>query len=419
MPATEFRRILSPVNRVVITGMGAVSTLGENLEDISLALQNGHSNVIFSDERKERGFRSPLMTALPEINLKAELNRKSRKFMPEAAVLVALATNRALLSADLQRDGIARDDVGVIVGNDSSCAPLPELMETLDEYGESHFLGSNMVIKVMNSTASMNLGPFLGTRGINLTLSAACASGAHAVGLAYQLIKGGQQRVVFTGGTQETNWLSMVSFDALNSFSTRFDDPAAASRPFDKDRDGLVPGGGGAMLILESLDSASARNARIFGEVAGYGFSSDGNHLTLPSGDGAKRAMEATLRDAGATRGDVDYISAHATGTMLGDKAEATAINGLFGPEGPSVASTKSVTGHECWMAGASETIYACLMLRDGFLAPNLNFTEQEEETPKINVLGEILRGDVDTILSNSFGFGGTNASLLLRRFKQ
>jgi 3-oxoacyl-[acyl-carrier-protein] synthase-1 len=233
------------------------------------------------------------------------------------------------------------------------------------------------------------------------------------------LIKGGQQRVVFTGGTQETNWLSMVSFDALNSFSTRFDDPAAASRPFDKDRDGLVPGGGGAMLILESLDSASARNARIFGEVAGYGFSSDGNHLTLPSGDGAKRAMEATLRDAGATRGDVDYISAHATGTMLGDKAEATAINGLFGPEGPSVASTKSVTGHECWMAGASETIYACLMLRDGFLAPNLNFTEQEEETPKINVLGEILRGDVDTILSNSFGFGGTNACLLLRRFKQ
>jgi 3-oxoacyl-[acyl-carrier-protein] synthase-1 len=359
------------------------------------------------------------MTVLPAIDLKQELDRKARKFMPEAAVLAALATNRALLSADLQRADVAREDVGVIVGNDSSCAPLPELMATLDRYGESHFLGSHMVIKVMNSTASMNLGPFLGAKGLNLTLSAACASGAHAIGLGFQMIQTGQQRLMFCGGTQEINWLSMVSFDALNSFSMRVDDPTAASRPFDRDRDGLVPGGGGAMLILESLASAQKRDARIYGEILAYGFSADGDHLTLPSGEGAQRAMAATMQNAGLSAGDLDYISAHATSTPLGDRAEATAIHDLFGANGPPVASTKGLTGHECWMAGASESIYNLLMIRDGFLAGNANFTAQEDDAPQINVLKETLRGDVRTILSNSFGFGGTNASLIFRAFDQ
>jgi 3-oxoacyl-[acyl-carrier-protein] synthase-1 len=353
------------------------------------------------------------------VDLKAELDRKARKFMPEAATLVALATNRAVLSADLQPHEIARDDVGVIVGNDSSCEPLPELMETLDKYGESHFLGSNMVIKVMNSTASMNLGPFLGAKGINLTISAACASGAHAIGLGFNLIRTGQQRMVFTGGTQEMNWLSMISFDALNSFSMRIDDPHKSSRPFDKERDGLIPGGGGAMLIIESLESASARNAQIYAEILAYGFSSDGDHLTLPSGGGARRAMQATIKAANLSPTDIDYISAHATSTPLGDAAEASAINALFGESGPPVASTKGMTGHECWMAGASETVYACLMMRDGFLAANLNFEEQEEDAAKINVLKDTEIGVPDTIMSNSFGFGGTNASLIPRRFQQ
>jgi 3-oxoacyl-[acyl-carrier-protein] synthase-1 len=399
--------------------MGAISTLGDNLDDISSGLQEGRCGIIVSEERTARGFRSPLMTVLPAIDLKQELDRKARKFMPEAAVLAALATNRALLSADLQRADVAREDVGVIVGNDSSCAPLPELMATLDRYGESHFLGSHMVIKVMNSTASMNLGPFLGAKGLNLTLSAACASGAHAIGLGFQMIQTGQQRLMFCGGTQEINWLSMVSFDALNSFSMRVDDPTAASRPFDRDRDGLVPGGGGAMLILESLASAQKRDARIYGEILAYGFSADGDHLTLPSGEGAQRAMAATMQNAGLSAGDLDYISAHATSTPLGDRAEATAIHDLFGANGPPVASTKGLTGHECWMAGASESIYNLLMIRDGFLAGNANFTAQEDDAPQINVLKETLRGDVRTILSNSFGFGGTNASLIFRAFDQ
>jgi 3-oxoacyl-[acyl-carrier-protein] synthase-1 len=275
-----------------------------------------------------------------------------------------------------------------------------------------------MVIKVMNSTASMNLGPFLGAKGINLTISAACASGAHAVGLAFQLIRSGAQRLVFAGGAQETNWLSMVSFDALQSFSMREQAPDTASRPFDRERDGLVPGGGGAMLILESLQSASQRNARIFGEVIGYAFCSDGEHLTTPSGDGARRCMESALAATSLRASDIDYINAHATSTPLGDQAEAFAIHSVFGANGPPVSSTKSMTGHECWMGGASEAIYCMLMVRDGFLAPNVNFTGQDDDSQPINVSASTQWGEPRTILSNSFGFGGTNACLVLRRFE-
>ncbi|MFT7670046.1 MAG: 3-oxoacyl-[acyl-carrier-protein] synthase-1 [Planctomycetota bacterium] len=339
--------------------------------------------------------------------------------MPEQAQYCAVATNRALAGSGLKREDYACDDVGIIIGNDSSSGPLPELMATLDEYGESHFLGASMVIKVMNSTVSMNLGPVLGARGINLTLSAACASGAYAMGLSYNMIKSGAQRMIFAGGAQEMNWLSMVSFDAMKSFSTRHDAPQESSRPFDKGRDGLVPGGGAAMVILESLESAKARDARIYGEIIGYGFSSDGDHLTTPSGNGALRCMRSVLDSSGINVGEIDYINAHATSTPLGDQREAMAINEVFGSNGPGVSSTKSMTGHECWMAGTSEVVYSLLMMRDGFLAPNINFGGFDEDTPKINVIRETQRGDPKVILSNSFGFGGTNAAVLLRRFDQ
>jgi len=405
--------------RVVVTGMGIVSCLGDQLDVVSGALQEGRCGIVFDQERIDVGFRSGLRTRLPEIDFKKELDRKARKFMPEPAQYVAVATNRALEGAGLGRDDVARDDVGIIIGNDSSSGPLPELMGTLDQYGESHFLGSSMVIKVMNSTASMNLGPFLGARGINLTLSAACSSGAHSMGLAYNLIKSGAQRMVFAGGAQEVNWLSMVSFDAMKSFSVRHDEPQGSSRPFDKGRDGLIPGGGGAVVILESLESATARDARIYGEIIGYGFSSDGDHLTTPSGDGALRCMKSALESSGVGAGEVDYINAHATSTPLGDQREAGAIHEIFGSNGPPVSSTKSMTGHECWMAGASEVVYCLLMMRDGFLAPNINFEGFDEETPEINLVTETQRGEPDVILSNSFGFGGTNASIVLRRFEQ
>ncbi len=411
------------MHRVVITGMGAVSCLGDDLDTIAQGLRDGRSGVVFSEDRIKRGFRSGLRTQLPDIDFQRELDRRARKFMPEAAVYAAVAAKRALAHSGFSRDEVARDDVGVVVGNDSSCEPLPELMRTLDEYGEARFLGSNTVIKVMNSTASMNLGPFLGARGINLTISAACSSGAHSAGLGFNLVRSGDQRVVFVGGTQEMNWLSMVSFDALQSFSLRHDDPPAASRPFDNERDGLIPGGGAAMVVLESLESAQARDAEIFAELIAYGFSSDGDHLTLPSGDGAQRCMARALQNAGVSPGEIDYINAHATSTPLGDRAEATAIHELFGTAGPPVSSTKSMTGHECWMAGAAELIYCTLMMRDGFIAPTLNFTEQDDETPTINVIGQAAGGDhhraeLRTVLTNSFGFGGTNAALVLRKFR-
>lgn len=405
------------MHRVVITGLGAVSCLGTELDEISTGLQEGRSGIVFSDERKERGFRSGLRTLLPELPVRELLDRKARKFMPEPAIYTAIATCRAVADSGLTEDEIARDDVGVIVGNDSSSSPIPELMKTLEEYGEARFLGSNMVIQVMNSTVSMNLGPFLKARGINLTVSAACASGAHAIGLAHRLIRSGEQRMIFTAGAQETNWLSVISFDALNSFSVREDEPRLASRPFDRDRDGLVPGGGGAMMVLESLESALARDAKIYGEIVGYGFSSDGDHLTLPSGEGAFRAMRGALEDASLSVGDIDYVNAHATSTPAGDVAEATAIHELFGPNGPPVSSTKSMTGHECWMAGVSELLYCTLMMRDGFIAPNVNFQGFDDETPPISVVPETQRGDLDVVMSNSFGFGGTNASILLRRY--
>jgi 3-oxoacyl-[acyl-carrier-protein] synthase-1 len=406
------------MRRVVVTGMGAVSCLGDSLDGISASLRAGSSGVVLSEERKKKGFRSGLMTRLPELNLKKELDRRMRKYMPEPALYCAMATKRALASAGLTRDDVAREDVGIIVGNDSSSGPLEELMATLDEYGESHYLGSTMVIKVMNSTVSMNLGPYLGAKGINLTISAACSSSGHSIGLGWNLIRSGAQRMVFAGGAQEINWLSMISFDALGSFSVREDAPCAASRPFDKERDGLVPGGGGAMLILESLESARARDAVIYGEVLSYAFSSDGDHLTTPSGDGALRCMKKALEGAEIGPGEIDYINAHATSTPIGDRQEAFAINELFGAEGPLVSSTKSMTGHECWMAGASEAIYSLLMMRDGFVAPNINFQGFDDETPPINLCAEARDAEVRTVLSNSFGFGGTNACLVLRKFE-
>lgn len=404
------------MQRVVVTGMGLVNCLGESLDAVSEGLRRGRSQVVLCEKRKSLGFRSGLVTRLPKLDYRAELDRKARKFMPEAALYTACATNRALKDAGLSREEIRRPDVGIVVGNDSSCEQIPDLVRIMEETHDTHYLGSAAVIKVMNSTVSMNLGPYLGATGVNLTISAACSSGAHAIGHAYHLLRSGAQRMIFAGGAQEDTWLGAATFDAINAFSIREHDPVGAVRPFDKDRDGLVPSGGGAMLVLETLESARERGARIHGEVVGYGFSSDGDHLTVPTGDGALRCMRAALESAGLEPQDVDYINAHATGTIEGDRVEAIAIREAFGENGPPVSSTKAITGHECWMAGASEAIYCLLMMRDGFLAPNINFTGFDEGTPPIHLVRETMPGGPDIALTNSFGFGGTNACLVLRR---
>jgi len=405
------------MERVVVTGMGLVSCIGSELDEVSTALREGRGGVVLNEERKSMGFRSGLSTLLPEIDIKAELSRSVRRYMPGAALYAALASNRAMASGRIERATLARPDVGIIVGNDSSVEPIPDMLKTVEKHGETRFLGSTAIIKSMTSTASMNLGPYLGAQGINMSISSACSSGANAIGLAYQQIRAGAQRMIFAGGTQEDSWLAAAAFDAINALSIRQDDPAGAVRPFDAGRDGLVPGMGGAMLVLESLTSARRREAPVFGEVIGYGYSSDGGHLTLPTGVGAVRSMANALTDAGVEHPEIDYINAHATGTVQGDRAEAGAIREIFGEQGPPVSSTKALTGHECWMCGASEAIYSLLMMRDRFLAGNRNFEGFDDETPRIAVLPESIEAEPRTIMSNSFGFGGTNATLVLRRW--
>ena len=268
----------------------------------------------------------------------------------------------------------------------------------------------------MNSTVTMNLSTIFHLRGINFTVSAACASGSHAVGMGYFLIRHGLQDMVLCGGAQEVNQYAMATFDALGTFSTRMDRPQAASRPFDRDRDGLVPGGGAAALVLEDYEHAVKRGATILCEVAGYGFSSNGGGISQPSDEGSVIAMERALRDAGLTPADIDYVNAHATSTPQGDAYEAMALDRLFGASRTLISSTKSMTGHECWMAGASEVVYSLLMMQHGFAAPNINLENPDERAARLRLIPETVETPLHAVLSNSFGFGGTNSALVLRQ---
>jgi len=395
--------------------MGIVSCLGCDLETVAAALKEGHSGIILDSKREEMGFKSPLTARLPEISPKAEgLTRKQRRTMCEPALYAAVAARKAVAASGLDTAHLQSPGCGVIFGNDSTIRAGVESIDIAREYNETHYIGSGYIFRAMNSTITMNLAGLFGTRGANWTVSAACASGAHVLGQALMLIRSGMQDIIIAGGAQETHWTAMASFDALNAFSSRLDRPTEASRPFDEARDGLVPGGGGAGLVLESLDHALDRGAKIYGIIEGYGFSSGiGKTLSDPDTQGSYTAMERALKDAGQSPDSVDYINAHATSTLAGDLAEARAINALFGPDTP-VSSTKSMTGHECWMSGASEVIYTTLMASNGFIAPNINFKSLGQDCPPINVVAKTQPAKTKRAVSNSFGFGGTNASLVL-----
>jgi 3-oxoacyl-[acyl-carrier-protein] synthase-1 len=263
----------------------------------------------------------------------------------------------------------------------------------------------------------MNLATIFRLKGINFTVSAACASGSQAIGLGYQYIRTGLQDCIICGGAQEAGIYSMGNFDAISAFSIREDEPTKASRPFDRDRDGLVPSGGGATVILESLESALKRGAPIYGEVIGYGFSSNGGHISNPTVDGPARSIAMSLKDANILANEIDYVNAHATSTPVGDSSEAQAIDKVFGDSKPSVSSTKSMTGHECWMAGASEIVYSMLMMKEGFVAPNINFENPDEFSAKLNIADKTINKKIDVFLSNSFGFGGTNSTLIIKKY--
>jgi len=404
------------LTRVVITGMGIYSVIGKNLAEVRDSLYQGRSGIIFEQKRKDMGFRSALTGMVDRPALKGVLDRRMRVGMPLQGEYAYISTLEALNNAGIGQDFLEKHEVGILFGNDSSAVPVVESVDILRKEKDTMLIGSGYIFQSMNSTVSMNLSVIFKLKGINFTVSGACASGSHAIGIGYLMIKQGLQDVIICGGAQEINPESTASFDALNAFSVRESEPAKASRPFDRDRDGLVPSGGAATVILESYESAVRRGANILAEVVGYGFSSNGEHISLPNVEGPARAMLMSLKAAGMTAREIDYINAHATSTPAGDGNEARAIYQIFGAEMPLVSSTKSMTGHEMWMGGASEVIYSTLMMNNSFVAPNINFENPDEATACLNLAKVTTPHEINAFLSNSFGFGGTNSSLVIRK---
>ncbi|MCT4639924.1 MAG: beta-ketoacyl-[acyl-carrier-protein] synthase family protein [Bacteroidales bacterium] len=406
------------MNRVVITGMGIYSVLGSNIEEVNKSLYEGKSGIGIDPRRKEMGFRSALTGLIERPNLKKVLSRRMRVGLPEQGEYAVVATKEALANAGIDDDYLEKNEVGILYGNDSSAVPVIDAMDMMREKKDTTLLGSGSIFQSMNSTVTMNLSVILKLKGINLTVSGACASGSHAIGLGYFLIKQGLQKMIICGGAQEVNPESTGSFDGLSAFSTRESDPHKASRPFDKDRDGLVPSGGAATVIIESLESALERGANIIAEVVGYGFSSNGDHISVPNVDGPVSSLEKALNDANVTAKDIDYVNAHATSTPVGDMNEAQALDKVFGEFRPPITSTKCLTGHEMWMGGASEIIYSTLMMQNGYISPNINFENPDEYSKNLNIPNKRIEHNIDTFLSNSFGFGGTNSTLIVKRYK-
>lgn len=406
--------------RVVITGMGIWSCLGTDLETVKQSLYEGKSGIGLQSERLEYGYRSALTGIVEEpVITKKMLDRHTRAGMPEEARYAYMSSLQAFEQANISDEYLRENEIGCIFGNDSSAKPVIEASKIMDEKHDSAMLGYGLIFQSMNSTVNMNLSTIFHLRGVNFTISAACASGSHSIGLGYMLIKQGMQDVVLCGGAQETNFYSMASFDALGAFSVRMDEPTKASRPFDRDRDGLIPSGGAASLILEDYEHAKARGANILAEVIGYGFSSNGGGISQPSDEGSVVAMTRALDMSGVKAEDIDYINAHATSTHQGDMYEAMALNRMFGGKHVLISSTKSMTGHECWMAGASEAVYSILMMQNDFVAPNINFEHPDEYSEKMNLAITTVETELNLVLSNSFGFGGTNSALVLKKFKE
>jgi len=403
------------MHRTAITGIGIISCLGNDVETVGNALRYGRSGIVIDENRKRLGFRSPLTGAITGFDPEKYLSKKHRKTMPDFAVHAFAAVMDALRMSGLDQADIQNEDTGLIFGCDSSCVAAIEQVELLREHKETKSIGSGLIFRSMTSTVTMNLNTILKTKGACWTISSACSSGGHAIGQAAGLIAIGQQERIICGGAQEITWESMCSFDGLGAFSTRTDNPKAASRPFDMDRDGLVPSGGAAALVLERYDLAEKRGARILGEIIGYAFSSDGFNLSVPSHEGLHRAMTRAIKNAGIKPSDIDYICAHATSTPAGDSAEADNILSVFGENTPWVSSLKSMTGHELWMSGAAQAVYSIIMGRQGFIAPNINFNKPDKRSEKLKIVEETIESPPKKILCNSAGFGGTNACIIIR----
>lgn len=396
--------------------MGIWSCLGNDKESVAQSLRAGKSGIGIEKERLEYGYQSALTGIVERPVLKGVLPRRERIGLAEEGEYAFMASKEAFEQANIDEEFLLKNEIGVIFGNDSSARPVIEAAQIMAEKHDTQMLGSGYIFQSMNSTVNMNLSAIFHLRGVNFSVSSACASGSHSIGLGYLLIKQGLQDRVLCGGAQEVNFYSMATFDALGAFSMRMDAPTKASRPFDRDRDGLIPSGGAAAVVLEDYESAVKRGAPILAEVTGYGFSSNGGGISQPSDDGSVIAMNRAMKMAGVEADDVDYVNAHATSTHQGDMFEAIALDRLFHNKHAWISSTKGMTGHECWMAGASEVVYSVLMMQNNFVAPNINFENPDEYSAPLHLATTMQEAELNTILSNSFGFGGTNSALVIKK---
>jgi 3-oxoacyl-[acyl-carrier-protein] synthase-1 len=402
--------------RVAIVGMGIVSSLGSDYQTVTDALCQGVSGIVIDPKRVGLGFRSPLTGKIKGF-VKPALKNKQLKTLTEEALQAYKTAIDAYTQAGWSEAELHSPQTGLILGNDSTAITVLDAVEIVKKERRTLPIGAARVFMSLNSHITINLNTLLQTQGASWTISGACASGGHAIGQSADLIANGRQERILCGGVQEINWQAVCSFDAIEAFSMHVADPAQASRPFDHERDGLVPSGGAALIALERMDLAQKRGANILGEVVGYAFSSDGYKLAVPSGEGLERCMREVLDRARVTTDSIDYISAHATATPVGDRKEAEAIYNVFGTEMPWVSSLKAMTGHEMWMAGASQVVYGLLMAQNGFIAPNINFSWQEAGAPPLKIATETIAKKPRLMLLNSAGFGGTNSCLLIKAY--
>ncbi len=402
------------MKRVVVTGMGIVSSIGNNKAEVLDSLMQGTSGITHCPEYAEMGFRSHIHGAI-DLDLDSLIDRKLKRFMGDSAAYAYLAMHEAIEDASLEEDNISNVRTGVIVGSGGgSNANLQESIDTLRSRG-ARKIGPTMVPRIMASTNSACLSVAYKIKGVNYSISSACATSAHCIGNAYELIQMGKQDIIFAGGGDEVHWTSTLLFDSMGALSSKYNDtPTTASRPYDANRDGFVISGGGGILVLEELEHALARDAKIYAEVIGYGATSDGSDMVKPSGEGAVRCMQQAMNSVDSK---IDYINAHATSTPAGDIAELNAIKEVFKDDMPIISATKSQTGHGLGAAGANESIYSLLMLESDFIASSLNITDLDPGAAGMPIAFDRTdNAGLHTIMSNSFGFGGTNATLVFQK---
>lgn len=407
------------MKRVVITGLGIVSSIGNNAEEVLASLKSGRSGISRSESFEEVGLRSQVW-GKPDIDLKAHIDRKAMRFMGDASAYAYIAMDQAIEDAKLTPEQVSNIRTGIVAGSGgASSANVVASADTLREKGVKR-VGPYAVPKTMSSTISACLATPFKILGVNYSISSACATSAHCIGHAMELIQLGKQDIVFAGGGEEVDWSLAMMFDGMGALSTKYNEtPEKASRTYDADRDGFVISGGGGMVVVEELEHALARGAHIYAEIVGYGATSDGFDMVAPSGEGAVRCMQMAMagNDGKGVEGKVDYLNTHGTSTPVGDVKELGAIQEVFGGDSPAISATKAMTGHALGAAGVHEAIYSMLMMENNFVAPSVNVENLDEKAEGLDIVTEARDAELNLVMSNSFGFGGTNSTLLLKKY--